>query len=168
MQPESTDREDYAIDIFDDKVAEQVTQSESEELAQEESETNTTITLAPPQRSNAIAPNQTARQIESDHATVSGPPRRSTRVTRGHPPMRYGNAAFNNDGSTEASVFAVKSAEDQDPETFQEALNGADGDEWMKASEDEIKSLKENQTWNQNGFLGKPSTKKGAASGARL
>ncbi|ODQ71013.1 hypothetical protein LIPSTDRAFT_73591, partial [Lipomyces starkeyi NRRL Y-11557] len=61
--------------------------------------------------------------------------------------MRYGNAAFNNDGTTEASVFAVKSAEDQDLKTFQEALNGADGDEWMKASEDEIKSLKENQTW---------------------
>ncbi|KAK9235707.1 hypothetical protein V1525DRAFT_253427 [Lipomyces kononenkoae] len=60
--------------------------------------------------------------------------------------MRYGKAAFNNDGTTEASVLAVKSVEDPDPRTFQEAVNGADGDEWMKASEDEIKSLKENQT----------------------
>ncbi|KAK9371474.1 uncharacterized protein V1513DRAFT_45304 [Lipomyces chichibuensis] len=118
VQPKSEeDREDYSIDIFGDRVAEQVSQSESEVPAQyqEEYETDATIMLAPPQRSNTIAPSQRARQIESDHATVSDPPRRSTRVTRGRPPMRYGNAAFNNDRTTEASVFAVKSGEDPDP-----------------------------------------------------
>ncbi|KAK9358069.1 hypothetical protein V1504DRAFT_318059 [Lipomyces starkeyi] len=144
VQPESTeDGDDYAIDIFGDDVAEQVTQTESEGFAQPQQESEAdTITLAPPQRSNAIASSPMSRQIEGDHATVSGPSRRSTRVTRGRPPMRYGNAALNHDGTTEAYVLAIKSVEDSDPRPFQEAVHGADGDEWMKASEDEIKSLK--------------------------
>ncbi|KAJ8098498.1 hypothetical protein POJ06DRAFT_239401 [Lipomyces tetrasporus] len=79
---------------------------------------------------------------------VSGPTRRSTRVTRGCPPMKYGNLALDATEVTQAFVLAVQGVEHSDPQTFQEAVNGDHGQELWEAAQDEIRSLKSNETWS--------------------
>lgn len=63
--------------------------------------------------------------------------RRSERTNRGVPPDRY----------MAASLKVIK-IEDSEPRNIKEALSGLYKDKWKNAIEEEIKSLKENGTWD--------------------
>ena len=42
----------------------------------------------------------------------------------------------------------IASQDDNEPRTVQEALSSSVSDEWMKAINDEMKSMRTNQVWN--------------------
>lgn len=73
--------------------------------------------------------------------------RRSERTNRGVPPDRY----------MAASLKVIK-IEDSEPRNIKEALSGLYKDKWKNAIEEEIKSLKENGTWD---IVPKPKDRSG-------
>uniref|UniRef100_A0A2N9HY47 Integrase catalytic domain-containing protein n=1 Tax=Fagus sylvatica TaxID=28930 RepID=A0A2N9HY47_FAGSY len=76
-------------------------------------------------------PNEEGGPTETEELTPQSQLRRSTRTRRPNP--KYANAAI----VEEATII--------EPETFEEASQSS---EWMKAMEEEIHALKQNQTWD--------------------
>uniref|UniRef100_A0A2N9IT58 Integrase catalytic domain-containing protein n=1 Tax=Fagus sylvatica TaxID=28930 RepID=A0A2N9IT58_FAGSY len=76
-------------------------------------------------------PNEEGGPTETEESTPQSQLRRSTRTRRPNP--KYANAAI----VEEATII--------EPETFEEASQSS---EWMKAMEEEIHALKQNQTWD--------------------
>jgi hypothetical protein len=76
-------------------------------------------------------PNEEGGPTETEELTPQSQLRRSTRTRRPNP--KYANAAI------------VEKATIIEPETFEEASQSS---EWMKAMEEEIHALKQNQTWD--------------------
>jgi hypothetical protein len=48
----------------------------------------------------------------------------------------------------EGEAFMVSSQDDEEPRTVQEALSSSANDEWMKAMDDEMESMRTNQVWD--------------------
>ena len=64
-------------------------------------------------------------------------PRRSERISR--PPVRYGLIL------TQSGEMILK---DDEPSTFQEAVEGPDSEKWLGAMTEEMQSMSDNQVWN--------------------
>ena len=68
------------------------------------------------------------------------------------PPKRYGQAKM--------TTFALSVAEeivDMEPKTYQEAINSNEADQWVKAIQEEMDSLRKNETWE---LVTKPKDRK--------
>lgn len=59
---------------------------------------------------------------------------KSVKINKGVPPERY--------------TAKLVELQDMEPKNFKEALVKNDSEKWLKAMEEEIKSLKNNKTWN--------------------
>ena len=76
---------------------------------------------------------------EQPESSVPQPLRRSSRIIC--PPERY-NWMISEDGQV-----VEESHNDEDPTTFQEAIQSRDSDKWLKAMETEVDSMWINKVW---------------------
>ena len=82
-------------------------------------------------------------ECEEDVETQTLVMRRS-RHTRKQPNM-YSPLNFH-------SNFALSATVEEDPRTVKEAIDSMEGELWKKAMEEEIKSLRKNDTWDLVGY----------------
>lgn len=77
-------------------------------------------------------------QDEDEQEIIDQTPRRSGRTTQGVLPTRLRDYQVN---------VAASDEKLEDPTTFSEAINSANADEWTQAMDEELRAMKENETW---------------------
>lgn len=74
--------------------------------------------------------------FEDQEAEVTITPRRSEKITKGIPPLRY----------QEITGAVVGNLQDE-PLSYTEAVSGTERNQWVAAMQEELDSLAENRTW---------------------